>query len=249
MWEQGRARGVLKGSKFGKGRKKCQGWGVFERSLFICKVFHLSGDAGLDGGEGRRLCRPRSILTSATVDYKITTLGKPFKKAHQYHDWTYNSGCRDWELVSFRGERDDMGKRVLSNSHLLSGENRVSWCATVFAVFPFHKMTTKSLKGIMGRLLPNQTEGVTVCPGGTNKWQECLSQEGADDLCHRRRRRWWSGRGRGFLEWVSPKWTSEMLYKFCFFQTTLKLKGLLYETKIWTWSLSPRGMLCIHIPF
>lgn len=39
MWEHGRARGVLKGSKFGKGRKKCQGWGVFERSLFICKVF------------------------------------------------------------------------------------------------------------------------------------------------------------------------------------------------------------------
>ena len=50
------------------------------------KCFYLSGDVGLDGGEGRRLCRPRSILTSATVDYKITTLGKPFKKAHQYHD-------------------------------------------------------------------------------------------------------------------------------------------------------------------
>ena len=48
------------------------------------KCFHLSGDVGLDGGEGRS--PPRSILTSATVDYKITTLGKPFKKAHQYHD-------------------------------------------------------------------------------------------------------------------------------------------------------------------
>ena len=39
MWEHGRARGVFKGSEFGKGRKKCQGWGVFERGLFICKVF------------------------------------------------------------------------------------------------------------------------------------------------------------------------------------------------------------------
>ena len=35
----------------------------------------------------------------------------------------------------------------------------------------------------MGRLLPEQTEGVTVCPGGVNKCQECLTQVGADDLC------------------------------------------------------------------
>lgn len=35
----------------------------------------------------------------------------------------------------------------------------------------------------MGRLPPDQTEGVTVCPGGINKCQECLTQEGADDLC------------------------------------------------------------------
>lgn len=44
------------------------------------KCFHLSGDVGVDGGEGRRLWRPRSILTSATVDYKITTLANHSKR-------------------------------------------------------------------------------------------------------------------------------------------------------------------------
>ena len=63
----------------------------------------------------------------------------------------------------------------------------------------------------MGRLLPEQTEGVTVCPGGVNKCQECLTQEGADDLCVEGGGGGCWGGGRGFLEWVSPKWTSEML--------------------------------------
>ena len=148
------------------------------------KCFHLSGDVGLDGEEGRRLHRPRSILTSATVDYKITTLGKPFKKAHQYHDWTYNSGRRDWELVSFRGEREDTGKGSFLTPTCSLGKAAFPYVLLFLLFSPSIKRQPNPLwETAMGRLLPEQTEGVTVCPGGVNKCQECLTQEGADDLC------------------------------------------------------------------
>lgn len=149
------------------------------------KCFHLSGDLGLNGGEGRRLLRPRSILTSATVDYKITTLGKPFKKAHQYQDWTYNSGHRDWELVSFRGEREMIpGKGFFLTPTCSLGKTVFPYVLLFLPFSPSIKWQPNPLwETAMGRLLPNQTEGVAVCPGGTNECQECLTQEGADDLC------------------------------------------------------------------
>lgn len=54
----------------------------------------------------------------------------------------------------------------------------------------------------------------------------------------------------GRFPWISQ---SQMnlcdAVKILLFQTLHRLKGLLYRMKIWTLSLSPRGVLCIHIRF
>ena len=54
----------------------------------------------------------------------------------------------------------------------------------------------------------------------------------------------------GRFPWISQSqmnlWDT---MKILLFQTLHRLKGLLYRTKIWTSSLSPWGVLCIHIRF
>lgn len=124
MWETGRARGVLKGSEFRKGRKKCQGWGVFERSLFICKVFSPKWGPGAgwrrekEAGVslGLYLLQLRWItkllpwanhskrLTSSTTEPVI-----PFEE------------IGNWFLLEEREIIQQIG--ALVESHLLSGEN------------------------------------------------------------------------------------------------------------------------------
>lgn len=73
------ARGVLKGSKFGKGERNVKVEVSLRGVCLYAKYFHLRVRTQCwmeerEGGWGKS----RSILTSATVDYKITTLGMPF---------------------------------------------------------------------------------------------------------------------------------------------------------------------------
>lgn len=48
----------------------------------------------------------------------------------------------------------------------------VSFCAAGCAFFLIYEMT-KSIKGVMIRLMPGQTEGVAVCPGCTSVRSAC----------------------------------------------------------------------------
>lgn len=49
----------------------------------------------------------------------------------------------------------------------------VSFCAAGCGFFLIYEMTTKSIKGVMIRLRPGQTEGVAVCPGRTSVRSAC----------------------------------------------------------------------------
>lgn len=243
MWETGRARGVLKGSEFRKGRKKCQGWGVFERSLFICKVFSPKWGPGAgwrrekEAGVslGLYLLQLRWItkllpwanhskrLTSSTTEPVI-----PFEE------------IGNWFLLEEREIIQQIG--ALVESHLLSGENCELCCffnVLLLCFFsPIYQMTTKSIKGVVWRCcLVRQKEWLSTRDARMSGVSEVAQSR--PPSC--RRRRWWVERIS-----LSDSDPNEPLrcYENSAFSVYPHLKRTALEYLTWTGSPSPQWMLC-----
>lgn len=201
---------------------------LWEEFVYMQSVFTWVGTQGWTEGREGGWSELQSVLTSATVDCKITTLGKPLKKAHQSHAWTCGSVRRDWESVSLGGKRETVWSvAALVGSLLLSGENReLCSCAVVCPIFP----------SIIRQPCPRRvriktaawSDGRGGCLSRMHKWQEFVRRPGAHDLCVGR-----GGGGWRVFPWVTQSQMSLWdAMKLCFVQTLpCKFQGLLYSIK------------------
>lgn len=184
MWEHGRARGVLQGSKFGKGRKKCQGWGVFERSLFICKVFSPRW--------GRRLGWRRGKEARASSGLYLLQL----RQITKLLPWASHSErptspmtepvipCKEtgnWFLWEERGR----GRRgVLAESRLLSGgTGEPGFLVSSRSCFLPHLWNDNQVHEGYHRKTAASSDRRGGCLSRTHQHQQCLGWWGADDFC------------------------------------------------------------------
>lgn len=146
--------------------------------MFICKVFSSKWGHGAEGRR-RKEARASSGLYLLQLRW-ITKLPPWASHSKRLTNPTTEPVIPDaeignWYLLEEREIIWGRGSLLDPTCSLGKTVNSVSLCAIVFALFPIYKMTAKSIKRVMIRLLPGQTQGVAVRPGCTNKCQECLS--------------------------------------------------------------------------
>lgn len=165
MWEHGRHERCFKRKQVWKRRKKCQGWGVFERSLFICKAFSPkwgpgSGRrGGKEAGAGPGLYLLQlgwitKLLPWTNHSKRLTSsMTEPVIPCEEIGNW-----------FLWRRERDHTENGELE--FIPAAFWRKQWtlfiCTLLSLLFFLYKMTTKSTKGLVIRWLPGQAKGVSV---------------------------------------------------------------------------------------